>query len=123
MFLLMGKIAGVRVAEVTRGRIGPLWSPWAPPPPGWPRGKEGLVLHCPLDSASVCFQEDMDQDPFATLFKEFLSEESRPLVEEAGARLGYKVHKERKFVCTADAVEPLRRKLQEAGTRNVVYCA
>ncbi|MFA5137760.1 MAG: hypothetical protein WC728_00910 [Elusimicrobiota bacterium] len=123
MFLLMGKMEGVRVTEVTRGRIGPLWSPWAPAPPDWFQGGSVFVLHCPLDSASIGFQEDMDQDPFASLFKDFLSAESRPLVEEAGARLGYKVHKERKFTCTTDAVDVLRRKLQEAGTRNVVYCA
>jgi hypothetical protein len=123
-FLLLGKVEGVRVIEVTRGRIGPLWSPWAPPPPEWaPAGAAdaAFVLHLPLDRASVDLDKDRDNDPFATIFRKLLSAASRPLIEEEARRLGYRVHKERKFVCTPEAADTIRRRLDEAGTHNIVY--
>src|SRR5262249_37868830 len=60
-FLLVGKLEGVRVLEVTRARIGPLWSPWAPAPAGWMpagTGDSAFVLHLPLDRASVDLNKD-----------------------------------------------------------------
>ncbi|MDE2292417.1 MAG: hypothetical protein KGL53_10070, partial [Elusimicrobia bacterium] len=122
-FLLLGKHEGLRVEEVVRGRVGPLWSPFCPPPPGWfPPDPAGCyVLHCPLDRAALGMEADQDQDPFSKLFREFLSEDSRPVVEEAAARLGYRVSKERKFACTPQAAALLEKRLAEAGTRNVIY--
>lgn len=123
LFLLLGKAPAIRIEEVTRGRIGPAWTPWTPGPEGWfPRGDpEAFVLHCPLDQASVGTEADSDQDPFASLYKDFLSDVSRPLIQEAADRLGYRVRKERKFACTKAAETALRAKLREAGTQNVVY--
>ena len=123
LFLVLGRREGVKLEEVTRGRIGPFWSPWAPPPDGWfpPDPRECFALHCPLDSASVAWESSVDEDPFSRFFKDFLSPESRPLVEEAAKQLGYKVHKERKFACTPAAAAAVQVKLREAGTRNMVY--
>lgn len=119
-FLLMGQVAGVRVEEVTRGRIGPLWSPWAPAPAGWlPPG--AFALHLPLDQASVNLAADRDNDPFATIYRRFLSTESRSLVEAAAAGLGYRVQKDRKFVCSAGAAAALRKRLGLSGTQGLVY--
>ncbi len=118
-FLLLGKLPGIRIEEVTRCRIGPLWSPWAPAPAGW--GAGGLVLHLPSDRASIALDEDRDQDPFATIYRRFLSQEARPLIEEEARLLGYRVHKERKFACTAPAEENLRGRLAQAKTQNLVY--
>ncbi|MFH1723505.1 MAG: hypothetical protein ABII00_02670 [Elusimicrobiota bacterium] len=125
MFLLLGKLEGVRVEEVSRGRIGPLWSPWSPAPPGWsPRdASDAFILHCPLDRASTGHEVDLDNDPFSTLFRDFLSDASRPVIDEAVRRFRYRVHKERKFACTKPALPALRIKLMEAGTNNVVYAA
>lgn len=124
-FLLLGKLPGIRIEEVVRGRVGPLWSPPCPAPEGWfptdPRGC--YVLHCPLDRASVGMEADQDQDPFSTLYKDFLSDDSRPIIEEAAQRLGYRVHKERKFACTAAAAPSLNARLAAAKTQNVVYTA
>ncbi|TPW21199.1 MAG: hypothetical protein FD126_923 [Elusimicrobia bacterium] len=124
-FLLLGKMPGIRIEEVVRGRVGPLWSPPCPPSPGWfPRDARGCyVLHCPLDRASVGMEADQDQDPFSVLYKDFLSEDSRPIIEEAAQRLGYRVHKERKFACTQAAAESLNARLSQAKTSNVVYPA
>jgi hypothetical protein len=119
-FLLMGQVEGVRVEEVTRGRIGPLWSPWAPAPAGWlPPG--AFALHLPLDQASVNLAADRDNDPFATIYRRFLSSESRSLVEAAAAGLGYRVQKDRKFACSAGAAASLRQRLDSGGTRSLVY--
>ena len=124
-FLLLGHMAGVRVEEVTRARIGPLWSFAAPPPPGWSGEGAGaageFILHLPWDKASVDIDEDREADPFATIYRHFLSDESRPLVEEEARRLGYRVNKERKFVCTPGAAEHLSERLRQAGTDNIVY--
>ena len=124
-FLLLGKHEGLRVEEVVRGRIGPFWSPICPAPDGWfPQDPAGCyVLHCPLDRASVGMEADHDQDPFSDLYKEFLSGDSRPLVEEVAQRLGYRVHKERKFATTPQAAPILERRLAEAKTPSVVYTA
>jgi hypothetical protein len=123
MFLLLGKMEGLRVEEVTRGRIGPLWSPFCPAPAGWsPRdASNAFVLHCPLDRASTGHEVDLDNDPFSTLYVDFLSDKARPIIEEAAQRFGYRVHKERKFACTKPALASLKAKLNQAGTKNVVY--
>lgn len=123
-FLLLSKIPGVAVEEITRGRVGPLWSPWAPAPAGWTRGgRGGLVLHLPHDRASIHLDADRDDDPFAGLYREFLSAATRPIVEDASRRLGYRTHKDRKFVADPEAGIELRRRLESAGTRNIVYTA
>lgn len=123
MFLLLGKLDGIRVEEVSRGRIGPLWSPWTPAPAGWfpEDASDAFVLHCPLDRASTGHEIDLDNDPFSTLYVDFLSDKARPIIEEAAQRYGYRVHKERKFACTKAALEPLKAKLRQAGTKNVIY--
>ncbi|MFA6319227.1 MAG: hypothetical protein WC943_17575 [Elusimicrobiota bacterium] len=118
-FLLMGRLPGIRVEEVARARVGPLWSPVAGAPEGWPQG--ACVLHLPVDRASVSLGEDRDDDPFAGLYRRCLSDAPRSLVEEEARRLGYRVHKDRKFSCEPGAVECLRAKLAEAGTRNLIY--
>ncbi|MBI5209746.1 MAG: hypothetical protein HY927_07240 [Elusimicrobia bacterium] len=118
-FLLMGKLDGVRVEEVTRGRIGPLWSPLARPPQGWPTGSP--ILHLPMDRASIGLDADRDDDPFSGIYRDCLSESVRSIVEEEARRMGYRVHKDRKFVCAAEHAPALRKKLEEAGTRNLVY--
>lgn len=124
-FLLLGRLPNVRVEEVTRARIGPLWSFAAPSPPGWlpdgPAGQGEAILHLPLDRASVDLDEDRDADPFSTIYRHFLSEVSRPLIEDEARRLGYRVHKERKFVCTRGVADHLKKRLREAGTSNIVY--
>jgi len=119
-FLLLGKLEGVRLEEVTRGRIGPLWSPFSSAPEGW-SSPNAFILHLPLDRASTDLSDDRDNDPFEDLYRQFLSPYSRPLVAEEALRLGYRVHKDRKFVCTREAEPALRSKLREARTQNMVY--
>ncbi|MBI3548793.1 MAG: hypothetical protein HY078_07135 [Elusimicrobia bacterium] len=123
-FLILGRTPGVRVEEVARARIGPLWSPWTPGPAGWFSAAEGaFVLHLALDRTSAALASDRDDDPFSTLYRNALSDECRPLVEDAARQLGYRVHKDRKFACsTRAAAGRLSARLEESGTTNLVYC-
>lgn len=122
-FLLLGQVPGLRVEEVTRARVGPLWSPCAPPPAECrcDGDSPGYVLHLPLDRASLSLPSDRNDDPFSTIYRDFLSEDSRPLIEEQAKALGYRVHKDRKFAATAPAAAALRRRLDTAGLRNIIY--
>ena len=122
-FLLLGQVPGLRVEEVTRARVGPLWSPCAPPPDECRAEgpSPGYVLHFPLDRASLSLPADRNDDPFSTIYRDYLSAESRPLVEEQAKLLGYRVHKDRKFAATAGAAAALRRRLDAAGMRNIIY--
>ena len=97
-------------------------SPWAPPPAECRAdGSPGYLLHFPLDRASLSLAADRNDDPFSTIYRDYLSEESRPLIEERALSLGYRVHKDRKFAATGPAAAALRRRLDQAGKRNIIY--
>ena len=123
MFLIMGGIKGVRVEEVCRARLGPFWNAATGFPPGWSSGgaKDQAVLHFPLDRASIELKADINNDPFAGMYREFLSGESKDLIEERVKSLGYRVHKDRKFACTKSAEPALRKLLSASAARNIVY--
>lgn len=122
-FLLLGRVPGLRIEEVTRARVGPLWSPCAPPPAECRAEGDspGYVMHFPLDRASLSLADDRNDDPFSTIYRHYLSADSRPLIEEEATLLGYKVHKDRKFSATPAAAAALRARLDRAGTRNIIY--
>ena len=92
-------------------------------PPGWSSGgaKDQAVLHFPLDRASIELKSDINNDPFAGMYREFLSGESKDLIEERVKSLGYRVHKDRKFACTKSAEPALRKLLSASAARNIVY--
>lgn len=123
MFLIMGGIKGLRVEEICRARIGPFWSGLTGFPPGWPAGgpADQAVLHFPLDRASVELKADINNDPFSGMYRDFLKGESRDLIEERVASLGYRVHKDRKFACTRSAEPALRKLLSASAARNIIY--
>lgn len=121
LFLILGGIDGVRVEEITRTRIGPFWSRWTGWPKGWPGGREGGVLHFPLDRASVELPADVNNDPFEGMYRDFLSGAAKDVVQERVAKLGYRVQKDRKFACAGPAGAALRKLLAAGGTRNIVY--
>lgn len=122
VFLILGGIHGVRVEEICRARIGPLWSRHAGFPPGWPGGNTGgAVLHFPVDRASVELRSDMNNDPFSGMYREFLTGDAKDLIEERVKSLGYRVQKDRKFACEKAAEPGLRKLLSGSGTRNIIY--
>lgn len=122
VFLILGGIKGVRVEEICRARIGPLWCRQTGFPPGWPGGEgNGAVLHFPVDRASVELRTDMNNDPFSGMYREFLSGDSKNLIEERVKSLGYRVQKDRKFSCDSAAEPGLRKLLAASGARNIIY--
>lgn len=123
LFLILGGIRDVRVEEISRARIGPFWNSRTGFPPGWQGETAGdsAVLHFPLDRASIELKNDLNNDPFEGMYREFLSGETRDLIEERVKSLGYRVHKDRKFSCTERAAPALRRSLSSSGARNIIY--
>lgn len=119
VFLILGGIRGVRVLEIRRARVGPFWGRHTGFPPGWQAG--GSVLHFPVDTASVELKADLNNDPFSSMYREFLTGEAKDLIEERVKSLGYRVQKDRKFACGKSAEPELRQALARAGTRNIVY--
>ena len=122
-FLLLGQVEGLRLEEVTRARVGPFWSPCAPPPAECRAedAEPGYVMHFPLDRASQTLPADRNDDPFSTIYRDYLSDDSRPLIEEQAKLLGYRVHKDRKFAATSQAAAALRARLAKNGMRNLIY--
>lgn len=123
MFLIMGGIEGLRVEEISRARIGPYWSAHTGFPPGWQAAisPECAVLNFSVDKASVELKGDINNDPFEGMYREFLSGETKNLIEERVKGLGYRVHKDRKFACSTDAEPALRKLLAAFTARNIIY--
>lgn len=127
-FILLSDIPGIKVQEVSRGRIGPLWMKGilAPEPikelldkhPG------NAILNFPFEKVflpEVEGRTDENRDPFARLYRQSLDEENQILADARAKKLGYVVHKERKFACTKPILAPLRALCQELGKPCVIY--
>lgn len=125
--LLLSEIAGVTVEEVVRGQVGPLTFAGTDVPPLLAPAIEGapgaFVLHLALERAGTDVAEDRCRDPLGRLYRETLGREPRAAVEEKRAALGYRVAKERRFVCTPAAEPALRAALARAGAAVVVRSA
>ncbi len=115
----------VRVAEVVRGTIGPIFLPFGLVPTELsPLLESG---NCPiasfsLDVASREQKEDRNNDPFsfsgATDGSQNLSSE---FLEAARSRHGYRVFRDRKFVTDSASTSKLEAICRDLGTRNLVY--
>lgn len=122
--LLLSELPGARVEEVVRGQVGPLhFDGVAVPPllaPLFEEVKGAFVLHLAFERAGTAVAADSGRDPLAPLYRDSLSPEARAPIEEMRARLGYRVAKERRLVCTPSAEEPLKALLARAGLSLVV---
>ena len=131
-FLLLAGVEGIEVEDVRRCRVGPMLmpgvrgvgsalealldparTPEAAAQPPW-------ILCLPEDRAGVDVAEHSAGDPLAVLYREALSEPARDLVDRAADRLGYRVAKRRKFVCSAPLAPRLARLCRDAGAPSVV---
>jgi len=126
-FLLLSDLPRVAVEDVIRGRVGPLWTRGAEMPNDFAalfeQFPEAAVLHFPMDRAGRNVPREGRSDPLATLYREFLDEETRAPVDARARALTYKVWKERKFAATADISRPLQELLKGRGTPCVVRAA
>lgn len=127
-FILLSDVAGITVQEISRGRIGPLWMKGVPCPPEiaelLERHPGNVILNFPHEKVfvpEVEGKEDDNRDPFARLYRESLSAENKELADARAAKLGYIVHKDRKFACSKPILAPLRKLCADLGKPCVIY--
>jgi len=126
--ILLSEVPGIKVEEVVRGRIGPLWFKEAETIP--PEIKELLdknpgnfILNFPLERVVInsSAKEDLLADPFARLYRHTVDGAARQFALEKAERLGYRVFKERKFCVTKGIAEPFKQLLAERNARCIIY--
>ncbi|HXE71968.1 MAG TPA: hypothetical protein VNO81_04845 [Candidatus Nitrosotenuis sp.] len=125
-FILLSEVPHIEVEEVVRCRVGPLWFGGIYMPPEvdqlLARHPGSFLLHLPCERASRSLKQDLNQDPFALMYRDSLPEaQARELAEAKARQLGYRVFKERKFCCTRSLAEPFKEFLAARGQRCVVY--
>jgi len=127
-FLLLSNVPGITVQEITRGRIGPLWMQGVPCPPKIEElleAKPGnVILNFPFEKVvvpEVEGREDSNRDPFGRLYREHLSTENKEFTDARAQKLGYVVHKERKFSCSKPILSDLRKLCSDLGKPSIIY--
>lgn len=127
-FILLSNVPGITVHEVSRGRVGPVWMDGVPCPkeieellakhPG------NVILNFPFEKVvvpEVEGKEDNNRDPFSRLYRNSLDPENKEFADARASKLGYIVHKERKFCCSRAILAPLRKLCSEAGRPCIIY--
>jgi hypothetical protein len=122
-FVKLATLATLTVERVVKGVVGPFFFPWVrcPEPLRPVVATGGFVATFALDMAAVDLAADRDNDPLEDLRSERLSPEARAGYEDSRRRYGYKVFKDRKFVCGRGTVEPLRALCTARGAASIVY--
>lgn len=122
--LALARLPGLTPEDVVRGQLGPFCTATTPGPaltaPALAAAPDGAILHLALERAGVTVPEDRCLDPLASLYRDALGGEPRAQVEGLRGRLGYRVVKERRLVCTPALEGPLKALLAASGTRLVV---
>ena len=122
-FVKLASIAAVTPERVCKGVVGPFWFEYCRVPqvlrPVVADG--GFVASFALDTAAIDVAEGRNNDPFATLAEDRLTEQSRSAYEAVRLRSGYRVFKDRKFVVPRDRVSMMREICQKLGTKNIIY--
>jgi hypothetical protein len=122
-FVKLATLGGLRPERVSKGIIGPIWFDFtrAPEPIRPLLADGGFVAGFSLDTAAIDVAKQRNNDPFATLAEDRLTEESRAAYIEAREQFDYRVFKDRKFVVPRDRVDAMRSLCAELGTKNIVY--
>lgn len=127
-FILLSEVPGIKVEEVVRGRVGPLWFKEADVMPEeirqlLERNPGNLIMNFPLERVVINSKakEDLLADPFARLYRASLEGEARIQAERRAESLGYRVFKERKFCVTKGIAGPFQQLLADRGARCIVY--
>lgn len=116
-FVKLASMAGLRVERVIKGTVGPFYLDWMEHPAGLHIPADGFVASFGLDMAAVDVEATRLNDPLATPGKET----TRQTYDQLGQRLGYRVFKDRKFVCPHAQVTSVRAFCEQHGTKNVIY--
>lgn len=127
-FILLSEVPGIKVEEVVRGRVGPLWFKEADTMPEEVRrlleqNPGNFILNFPLERVVInsSAKEDLQADPFSRLYRNTVEGEAKQFALERAEKLGYRVFKERKFCVTKAIAQPFQQLLAERNARCIVY--
>jgi hypothetical protein len=129
-FILLSEVPSIKVEEVVRGRVGPLWFHQSNAPEEirqlLAKHPSDFILNLPLERVGILSKDqadkaDLNNDPFGRLYRSSLTGSAREIADEKAASLGYRVYKERKFCCTKAIATPLRELLESRGCRCIIY--
>ncbi|HIB66377.1 MAG TPA: hypothetical protein EYO33_15010 [Phycisphaerales bacterium] len=127
-FILLSDVPGITVQEISRGRIGPLWMKGVPCPPQvaelLEKNPGNVILNFPYEKVfvpEVEGKEDANRDPFGRLYRQSLGAENKELADARAAKLGYVVHKDRKFSCSKPILNDLKKLCADLGKPCVIY--
>ena len=127
-FILLSDVPGITVQEISRGRVGPMWMKGVPCPPEiasiLEKNPGNVILNFPFEKVfvpEVEGKEDSNRDPFARLYRESLNDGNEELANARAQKLGYVVHKDRKFACSKPILADLRKVCSDLGKPCVVY--
>ncbi|MFP4498495.1 MAG: hypothetical protein ACLFQV_09825, partial [Vulcanimicrobiota bacterium] len=124
-FIALNDLEDVRVEEVQRCQIGPLYFKGVRIPEGmeeiFEKHPDAFVLSFPMDRTSVHLSEDKNNDPLVKMYRDVLPPAAQAQRDKKAEELGYKVYKERKFAVTRKALRDFRAFLKKYNARCVVY--
>jgi hypothetical protein len=125
-FIALSNLPGVVVQRVACGTVGPFCL--AELPPAIPfsamiSSPAGALATFALEVAARDVTHDGSSDPLAHLLLPALPDESQASREQSRVRLGYRVHRDRKFVVDLASQPALEGMCRAAGTRNIIYPA
>lgn len=127
-FILLSDVPNIKVEEVIRARVGPLWFSEAETVPDEVRAllsqhPGNFIMNYPLERVVVhsSLKEDLLADPFTRLYRTTVSGEAAEFAAERAETLGYRVCKERKFCVTKGILAPFQNLLAERNARCIVY--
>ncbi len=122
-FVKLATIGNLTVERVIKGVLGPICFPWIQGNDRLRRllEPEQVIATFALDTAATDLSADRDNDPLEDLIIERLSADARAGYEEAQRRFGYRVFKDRKFVCSRPMVNPVRALCESEKTKNIIY--
>jgi hypothetical protein len=124
-FIVLSRIPSLTIESVTRSRIGPLAAAGIDAPAEvralTDRHPGEFVLSLPTDRTALDIRRDHNGDPMSISYRDFLAPRARDLVETVRSKLGYHVHRQRKFVCTPKIAPELRKLLKTMGRPCVIH--
>lgn len=116
-FVKLASMAGLRVERVIKGTVGPFYQDWMSQPTGLKIPRGSFVASFGLDMAAVDIEATRLNDPLAATGQDT----TRQTYAQLSQKLGYRVFKDRKFVCPHADIAMLRAFCDARGTKNVIY--
>ncbi len=119
----LASMAGLDVERVVKGTVGPFYFPFTNTPDVFAEfvEKHGFIATFGLDMAANDVTDDRNNDPLTSFIMKTVSDEVAEGYGIARQRIGYKVFKDRKFVCARAGVNELREIIKGLGCNTIIY--